>query len=286
MKIPLYQVDAFTEKRFHGNPAAICPLDHWLPDSVLQSIAAENNLSETAFYVRSEDYGAPVALRWFTPAVEVDLCGHATLATALVILDVRREIVADAVEFETKTGKLTVHRDGNRYALDFPARPAVPCEVHPDLTAALGAAPTEILAARDYLCVFSHEEEVKALTPDMAKLAALDRFGMIITAPGSNCDFVSRFFAPGKGVPEDPVTGSAHCTLIPYWAKRLGKNWLHARQISARGGELWCELRCERVRISGHGVLYLTGEIEVDVQERDLLLVSGTTAGSFVRDDG
>jgi PhzF family phenazine biosynthesis protein len=267
MKIPLYQVDAFTEKRFHGNPAAICPLDHWLPDSTLQSIAAENNLSETAFYVRDEKPGAVgrFSLRWFTPTVEVDLCGHATLATALVILDVRKEIVADAIECGTKSGTLAVHRDGDRFALDFPARPALPCEVHPELASALGATPVEILAARDYLCVFSHEDEVKALTPDMAKLATLDRFGMIVTAPGTNCDFVSRFFAPAQGVPEDPVTGSAHCTLIPYWARRLGKNWLRARQISTRGGELWCELRGERVRISGHGVLYLTGEIEVDI---------------------
>lgn len=277
MKIPLYQVDAFTEKRFHGNPAAICPLDRWLPDSVLQAIAAENNLSETAFYVRGENAassshvaggGDHVTLRWFTPGVEVDLCGHATLATALVILDVRKEILSDSVEFETKSGTLVVHRDGDRFALDFPARPASSCEVHPNLVAALGAEPAEVLAARDYLCVFASEEEVRALKPDMAKLATLDRFGMIVTAPGSNCDFVSRFFAPAKGVPEDPVTGSSHCTLIPYWANRLGKNWLHARQISARGGELWCELRRERVRISGHGVLFLTGEIEVDVADQ------------------
>ena len=207
-------------------------------------------------------------LRWFTPAVEVDLCGHATLAAAMVILDVRKELAAEQVSFKTKSGVLVVRRDGDRYALDFPARPATACDTHPDLVAALGATPAEILAARDYLCVFSSEDEVRALKPDMAKLATFDRFGMIVTAPGSNCDFVSRFFAPAKGVPEDSVTGSSHCTLIPYWAKRLGKNSLHARQISARGGELWCEMHGDRVRIAGHGVLFLEGEIEVDTPAR------------------
>ena len=269
MKIPVYQVDAFTDKRFHGNPAAICPLEQWLPDSVLQAIAAENNLSETAYYVRANEHAAnggkgQIELRWFTPAVEVDLCGHATLAAAMVILDVRKETAADQVEFRTKSGSLVVHRDGDRYALDFPTRPAVQVEAHRDLVAALGAEPSEILAARDYLCVFSSEAEVRALEPDMAKLATLDRFGMIVTARGENCDFVSRFFAPAKGVNEDPVTGSSHCTLIPYWAKRLGKDWMRARQISARGGELWCEMRGDRVRIAGHGVLFLEGKIEID----------------------
>ena len=274
MKIPLYQVDAFTDRRFHGNPAAICPLDRWLPDPVLQAIAAENNLSDTAYYVRgNKEFGAGgsngyIDLRWFTPAVEVDLCGHATLAAALVILEVRKEISGEVVEFKTKSGMLVVRRDGDRFAMDFPARPAAAGDGHTqqaaDIAAALGSAPAELLAARDYLCVYQSEAEVLALKPNMAKLAALDRFGMIVTAPGSNCDFVSRFFAPAKGVPEDPVTGSSHCTLIPYWAKRLSKEFLHARQISARGGELWCEMRGDRVRISGHGVLYLEGQIEVD----------------------
>jgi PhzF family phenazine biosynthesis protein len=276
MKIPLYQVDAFTDKRFHGNPAAICPLEQWLPDSVLQSIAAENNLSETAFYVRRNGHAASgddnpaskgglyVDLRWFTPSVEVDLCGHATLATALIIFDVRKEIAADQIEFKSKSGTLIVRRDGDRYAMDFPARPPGPCQAHPDLVAALGAKPDEVLAARDYFCVFRSEADVLALKPDMAKLASLDRFGVIATAPGSNCDFVSRFFAPAKGVPEDPVTGSSHCTLIPYWAKRLGKDRLHARQVSVRGGELFCEIRGDRVQIAGHGVLYLQGEIEIE----------------------
>lgn len=276
MKIPLYQVDAFTDKRFHGNPAAICPLDHWLPDAVMQSIAAENNVSETAFYVRGNGHGAHehgagehgasghIDLRWFTPTVEVDLCGHATLATALVVLDVRKEVPGTRVEFKTKSGTLVVERDGDRYAMDFPARPPAFCDVHPDLISALGAAPAEILAARDYLCVYPSEAEVRALAPDMARLSNIDRFAVIVTAPGTNCDFVSRFFAPSKGVPEDPVTGSAHCTLIPYWAKRLGKDWMFARQVSQRSGELWCEMRGERVRIAGHGVVYMEGAIEVE----------------------
>ena len=269
MKLPIYQVDAFTNRLYHGNPAAICPLEHWLPDAVMQTIAAENNLSETAFYVRRDDH---VELRWFTPAVEVDLCGHATLATALV-MDVRKEIAGANVEFRTKSGSLIVERDGgryadggrmdDRYAMDFPARPPAPCEPHPDLVAALGAAPVEILAARDYLCVYGSEADVRVLQPDMQKLATVDRFAVIVTAPGTDCDFVSRFFAPAKGVPEDPVTGSSHCTLIPFWAKRLGKSALFARQISARGGELWCEQKGDRVKIAGNGVLYMKGSIEV-----------------------
>jgi PhzF family phenazine biosynthesis protein len=260
MKIPLYQVDAFTERRFHGNPAAICPLEEWLPDSVLQAIATENNFSETAFYVQDTQ---PFHLRWFTPAVEVDLCGHATLASAMVILDVRKEVAGSRVEFATKSGALAVEKDGDRYAMDFPARTPLPCNPHPDLTIALGAEPLQILAARDYLCVYSTEDEVRALQPEMMKLASTDRFAVIATAPGSDCDFVSRFFAPAQGVPEDPVTGSAHCTLIPYWSQRLSKKSLFARQISARGGELWCELRDDRVRIAGHAVLYLEGTIQI-----------------------
>jgi PhzF family phenazine biosynthesis protein len=260
MKIPLYQVDAFTDRCFHGNPAAICPLEEWLPDAVLQAMAAENNLSETAYYVRD---GQQFHLRWFTPAVEVDLCGHATLASAMVILDVRKEVATSRVEFATRSGTLVVERDGDRYALDFPALPPAPCSVPPQLTDALGSEPTEVLASRGCFCVYRNEADVRAIEPDMAKLMAIDSFAFAVTAPGSDCDFVSRFFAPAQGIPEDPVTGSAHCTLIPYWSRRLGKNSLFARQISTRGGELWCELRGDRVRIAGHGVLYLEGTIEV-----------------------
>jgi PhzF family phenazine biosynthesis protein len=260
MRIPIYQVDAFSSRLFRGNPAAICPLDRWLPDETMQAIAAENNLAETAFYVpNSHRYH----LRWFTPGVEVDLCGHATLATAHVILDVRKETPDSRVTFDSKGGELTVERNGELYTLDFPARPPAACEVDPGLVEALGAQPAEILGARDYLCVFETEDQVRALAPNMDKLAAIDRFAFIVTAPGRDCDFVSRFFAPAKGVPEDPVTGSAHCTLIPYWSKRLGKTTLHARQISKRGGELWCQDCGDRVKIAGNAVKYLEGEIEV-----------------------
>jgi PhzF family phenazine biosynthesis protein len=261
MKIPLYQVDAFTSRPFAGNPAAICPLEKWLPDEMMQSIAAENNLSETAFYVQD---GSAFDLRWFTPAVEVDLCGHATLAAACVILEIRRETAGSRVVFRTRSGELAVERDGDLYALDFPSRPALPCVAHSGLAEALGAAPKKVLAARDYLCVFESEEQVMSLAPNMSKLSEMDRFAVIVTASGRDCDFISRFFAPSKGVPEDPVTGSAHCTLIPYWAEQLGKTKLFARQRSHRGGEVWCELHGERVRIAGHAAMFMQGAIEFD----------------------
>jgi PhzF family phenazine biosynthesis protein len=261
MRIPIYQVDAFSSQLFRGNPAAICPLEKWLDDAVLQSIAAENNLAETAFYMPN---GKGYHIRWFTPGVEVELCGHATLASAHIILAIRRESEGSRVVFQSKGGELSVDRDGDLYALDFPSRPPVECAVDPALHIALGVTPKLILGARDYFCVFDTEEEVRAVAPNMEKLAAIDRFATIVTAPGRDCDFVSRFFAPAKGVPEDPVTGSAHCTLIPYWSKRLGKKKLHARQISKRGGELFCEDRGDRVKIAGHAVKFLEGHIEVD----------------------
>lgn len=257
----MYQVDAFTSQLFRGNPAAICPLEKWLPDETLQSIAAENNLAETAYYVRN---GSGYHLRWFTPGVEVDLCGHATLATAYVILAIRGESKASRLSFQSKSGELIVEREGDLYALDFPSRAPGEVAVDPGLVDALGAKPKSILGARDYLCVYETQEEVLALKPNMDKLAATDRFAVIVTAPGKDCDFVSRFFAPAKGVPEDPVTGSAHCTLIPYWSKRLGKTTLHARQVSKRGGELFCEDRGERVTIAGKAVKFLEGFIEVN----------------------
>lgn len=258
MLVPIYQVDAFAERAFNGNPAAICPLESWLSDRHMQFIAAENNLSETAFFVPEGD---GFRLRWFTPTVEVDLCGHATLASAAVLY---RELGYDRPEirFHTmKAGTLTVARDGERFALDFPARPPVPVEAPPALAAALGAPPVRVLAARDYLAVYDDAATVRALQPDMAALAVLDRFAVIATAPGDDCDFVSRFFAPAKGVPEDPVTGSAHCTLIPYWARRLGRTTMAARQLSARGGEVHCVHRGDRVTIAGHAVLYMKGEL-------------------------
>ncbi|MBV9771915.1 MAG: PhzF family phenazine biosynthesis protein [Bryobacterales bacterium] len=258
MKIPMYQVDAFAGRVFSGNPAAVCPLDDWLSDAQMQSIAAENNLAETAFFVRN---GNGYKLRWFTPAVEVDLCGHATLASAFIIMN---DLTPgeQSVSFETKSGTLTVTRDGDLYSLDFPARPPEPCtNVSPTLVPALGREPEVVLAARDYFVVYPSEEELRALRPDMFGLMEIDRFAVIATAPGREADFVSRFFAPAKGVPEDPATGSSHCSLIPYWSKRLGKKKLHAYQVSPRGGELWCEDRGERVTISGKAVRFFEGTI-------------------------
>ena len=260
MRIPLYQVNAFSSRPFSGNPAAICPLERWLPDAILQGIAAENNLAETAYYVRSK---GEYELRWFTPTVEVDLCGHATLAAAYVIWEIRRECTSTRLKFESKSGTLAVDKEGDRYVLDFPSRLAKECKVDPALIAGLSGRPAQILAARDYLCVFETEDQVRQLRPDMAKIATLDRFAIIATAPGESCDFVSRFFAPAQGIPEDPVTGSAHCTLIPYWARRLRKTHLFARQVSLRGGELWCEDLGDRVRIGGGAVKFLEGEIEL-----------------------
>ncbi len=259
MKIPIYQVDAFTDVPLKGNPAAICPLRQWLPDKTMQAIAAENNLPETAFFVAS---GEEFELRWFTPTVEVDLCGHATLAAAWVLFH-RLGYGKESIQFQTRSGSLSVTRDGDLLALDFPSRPPEACGVHTDLLRALGRVPVNVLAARDYLVVYANEDEVRALKPDMALLVNVDRFAVIVTAPGTSADFVSRFFAPARGIPEDPVTGSAHCTLIPYWSERLGRKKLHARQISARGGELFCEDRGERVSIAGRSALFMEGQIEI-----------------------
>lgn len=259
MEIPIYQVDAFTASVFSGNPAAVCPLQAWLPDSKLQAIAAENNLAETAFLLRN---GGNFELRWFTPVCEVDLCGHATLASAYVLFHELGE-PGNTLRFDTKSGELSVRRENGRLVLNFPARPPQPIAASPKLLSALGGNPTEVFAARDYLVCYASEEEVKTLSPDMEAVKKLDRFACIVTAPGRECDFVSRFFAPAKGIPEDPVTGSAHCTLIPYWASRLGKTTLLARQISARGGELFCKLAGDRVEIAGRAVLFLRGTISI-----------------------
>jgi predicted PhzF superfamily epimerase YddE/YHI9 len=260
MRLPIYQVDAFTDSLFGGNPAAVCPLEAWLPDAAMQAIAAENNLSETAFFVRD---GGDYALRWFTPTVEVDLCGHATLAAGHVVfhyLEPQRKTVS----FHTlKAGTLIVTRRADMLVMDFPARPASPAPPPPGLFAALGGAPREVLRARDHLIVYDTAAEIVALNPDLAALAKVDCWAAIVTAPGeSGVDFVSRFFAPAQGVPEDPVTGSAHCTLVPYWAKRLGKMQLEARQLSRRGGALYCALQGDRVNIGGRAVVYLDGQIE------------------------
>ncbi len=257
MNLKLYQIDAFADQVFSGNPAAVCPLDEWLDDDTLLAIARENNLSETAFFVPD---GENFHLRWFTPKAEVDLCGHATLATAFVIFDIMR-LKKEKISFQTKSGTLTVTKEGSLLSMDFPAREPLPCPVPDDLTRSLRIEPVEVLKSRDFLVLFENEETVRQLSPDMALLMNLDALGVIVTAPGEKVDFVSRFFAPKVGVPEDPVTGSAHSTLIPYWAKKLGKTKLHARQISERGGELFCELRGERVKISGSAVKYLEGQI-------------------------
>lgn len=261
MRLPIYQIDAFTDSLFGGNPAAVCPLESWLPETIMQAIAAENNLAETAFFVPD---GGDYALRWFTPTVEVDLCGHATLAAGYVVfrfLETQRE----AVRFHTtKAGTLTVRRHGDLLVMNFPARPATPCAAPDGLLAALGGTPREVLRARDHLIVYDSAAEIAALQPDIAALAKVDCWAAIVTAPGEDgVDFASRFFAPAQGVPEDPATGSSHCTLTPYWAGRLGKTELEARQLSRRGGALRCTLEGDRVSIAGHAALYLEGQIEV-----------------------
>jgi len=257
MKIKQYQIDAFATRSFEGNPAAVCPLETWLDDDILQAIAEENNLSETAFFVPS-DKG--FKLRWFTPASEVDLCGHATLAAAHVLFEILG-YAAPIITFETRSGELLVERKGEGLEMNFPARPPKPCEIPEALALGLGQRPVEVLAADDYLAVFEDEATVRAIRPDHALLSKLDLRGVIVTAPGNDVDFVSRFFAPKLAVPEDPVTGSAHCELAPYWADRLGKSVLRARQVSKRGGHIACELRGNRVALLGSAVIFMTAEI-------------------------
>ena len=266
MKLPIFQVDAFSSRQFRGNPAAVVVLDEWLEDRVLAAVAAENNLAETAFVIpRSSDV---LPLRWFTPTVEVNLCGHATLATAHVLFNYYFPNL-DTLRFATRSGQVAVARRGDLLCLDFPARPAKPVEITDALVSALGARPREALMARDILAIFDSEQEVLALRPDFPRIAALDCFAVIVSARGDSqidsADFVSRFFAPGQGVPEDPVTGSAHCTLTPYWSAKLGKTSLVARQVSARGGDLRCEMNGDRVVIAGHTAEYLRGEITIDL---------------------
>jgi PhzF family phenazine biosynthesis protein len=259
MKIPFYHIDAFTNQPFRGNPAGVCLLEEWLPEDMLQRIAFENNLSETAFVVTRKNF---FDLRWFTPTIEVDLCGHGTLAASFVIfkyLDFPEQII----QFHSKSGVLTVERKGELIILDFPARPPTLCDLPEALVKGLGRDPLKVMCSRDYFAVFESEEEILNLKPNMEKLSQLDCLGIIVTSPGTKTDFVSRFFAPKAGIPEDPVTGSAHSTLIPYWAEQLGKKKLTALQLSSRGGELFCEETGDRVKIGGKAVTYLTGEIEL-----------------------
>jgi len=256
---PLYQVDAFASQPFAGNPAAVVPMQEWPDDRLLQGIAAENNLSETAFLVAE---GEGFRIRWFTPVAEVDLCGHATLAAAHVVFE-RLRPGSERIAFSSKSGPLSVSRQGERLELDFPSMPPVPCPRPAGLDEALGASPAETLRGICLLAVFATEALVRDLAPDFTRLAGIEPLGVIATAAGSDCDFVSRFFAPAVGIPEDPVTGSAHCTLAPFWAARLGRRALFARQVSRRGGELWVEDRGARVAISGHAVLVIEGTLLV-----------------------
>ncbi len=259
MDIPFYQIDAFTSRVFGGNPAGVCFLDSWLDEKMLQSIAAENNLSETAFLVKTADR---YELRWFTPAVEIDLCGHATLASGFAVFEYRDQ-AARKVDFETKSGVLSVERRSELLVMDFPSRMPEPCSAPDDIARIMGIAPSHTLRSRDLMLVYENEEQVRKLKPDMSRVAGLDCFAVIVTAPGIKCDFVSRFFAPAAGIPEDPVTGSSHCTLIPYWAERAGRKKLHALQLSERGGELFCEDKGSRVAIGGRAVTYLSGIITI-----------------------
>ena len=261
VRAPIFQLDSFTTTRFAGNPAAVVVLEEFLHDASMQAIAAENNLAETAFLVAA---GTEHHLRWFTPTVEVKLCGHATLATAAVVME-RLEPGREKVVFESMSGPLTVHRSGSRYVMDFPARPSEPVSLPAGLAEALGGTPVEVhLNSFNYLAVFENADVVRTLRPDMNAIAQIDREGVIVTAPGdAPYDFTSRYFAPAKGIPEDPVTGGAHCMLTPYWAHRLGKTDFLGFQACSRGGEVTCGLRGDRVRLEGSCVFYLEGEIQI-----------------------
>ncbi|MBN2719834.1 MAG: PhzF family phenazine biosynthesis protein [Proteobacteria bacterium] len=258
-ELDIYHVDAFTDRVFGGNPAAVVLLREWLPDEVLQAVSAENNLSETAFVKLAAD---PFGLRWFTPSTEIDLCGHATLAAAHVLFN-HVQVPGRELRFTTLGGILRVSRSGELLAMDFPAMPAKPVESPAGLSAALGSDPVEVLQARDLLAVYPSEEDILSLAPDFRALEKINAPGIIVTAPGRDCHFVSRFFAPRIGIPEDPVTGSAHCTLVPYWAGILHRKEFSARQLSKRGGEVLCELKGDRVLISGRAVDYLQGRIRI-----------------------
>ena len=255
-----FEVHSFTDRVFSGNPAGVCPLDRWLDDSMMQRIAAENSLSETAFFVATDDH---YDLRWFTPTVEVDLCGHATLASAYVLFD-HLGYEGDAIVFQTRSGELTVWRDGGFLVMDFPSRPAEPTTSPDHLAAGLRQGIEQVFKSRDYMVVFESEDQIRELRPDLSELEQIDSEGVIVTAPGDEVDFVSRFFAPRMGIAEDPVTGSAHSTLTPYWAERLGKNRLTARQVSERGGDLWCRQMDDRVHIAGKAVLYVKGFLNTE----------------------
>lgn len=260
MKLKIYQIDAFTKTIFGGNPAAVVPLESWLDDAVMQKIAEENNLSETAFFAPE---GGGFGLRWFTPVSEVRLCGHATLASAFALFEILG-FSGDTIAFETKSGALTVAKEANgRLCMDFPMEPMMACDAPTRMIEATNATLLETFVGMDYMAVLGSEREVLELKPDFAKLKELDGRGVIITARGETSDFVSRFFAPKYGIDEDPVTGSVHCALAPYWGKKLGKTTLNAKQLSRRGGEIECELKADRVTLKGYAAKYMSGEIEI-----------------------
>jgi PhzF family phenazine biosynthesis protein len=262
MTLSLFHVDAFASQAFRGNPAAVCPLDRWLDDDFLRAVAAENNLSETAYFVPRD--GA-YELRWFTPRCEVRLCGHATLASAFVLLNILDPSL-ESVHFKTRySGTLTVRRKDDWLAMDFPTLPPEACFYAPDnFGRMLGEEPVAVLEKNNkYIPVYKSEDAIREIRPNFTLLGQLHPYTVAATAPGRDCDFVSRYFAPSYGVPEDPVTGSSHCALTPYWAEQLGKKRLHARQLSERGGELWCELAGDRVLLEGKAVLTLKGTLMV-----------------------
>ncbi|WHI47745.1 PhzF family phenazine biosynthesis protein [Microbulbifer sp. VAAF005] len=261
MELAIYQVDAFASEVFEGNPAAVCPLDNWLADETLQKIAEENNLSETAFFVKNED---TFSLRWFTPEAEVDLCGHATLAAAHVLFTHLR-YSGQTIQFDTKSGPLLVQRSGVVYSMDFPASIPVSTEAPDALIDGLGITPREVLCAYDYIAVLGSETDLKSVKPNFIKLSQLDKRGVVITAPGASndIDFVSRCFYPKLKVNEDPVTGSAHCQLAPYWSQQFKKDVLLAKQLSKRTGLIHCELHSNRVSLKGGAVDYLHGSIKI-----------------------
>lgn len=262
MNLQIFQVDAFTNKPFGGNPAAVCPLTEWLADDVMQKIALENNLAETAFFVRTDDR---YKLRWFTPMVEIDLCGHATLASAFVIFNCLN-LETERIKFHShRSGDLGVEKQGDRFVLDFPRYDLKETVILKDLAEAVGAMPKQVWETQGNMAMllFESEDDIVNIAPDMSALKKIPYDEIIVTAKGKSADFVSRMFAPRIGIPEDPVTGAIHCSLIPYWAEQLGREKLYARQLSARGGELFCELAGTRVKIGGNGVLYLKGEIYV-----------------------
>ena len=260
MKIPIYQVDAFASEIFKGNPAAVCPLKEWLPDQTMQNIAMENNLSETAFFIEDNNI---YHIRWFTPKSELDLAGHPTLATAHVLLnELKKE--NDTIIFKTKLGDtLNVSFNENIYSMDFPSRPPKIINNKNLVYDVLGRMPVELLAHRDLIAVFENQKDIKSINPNLEKLMKLDYPSVVITAKGDESDFVSRNFAPKLGIPEDPVTGSSHCELIPYWSEKLNKKEMIAIQISERGGKIHCVDMNDRVLIGGEAITFFRGEIEL-----------------------